>query len=321
MYVLFFCSEHNHSQQIKHWWQHLKKNIVREISSMCPCISDAIQPVTRAMHSYSFAKLKLLPCSFQLKSPKHVGWRGNWKLLCRDKWHAVNSIGGNQLLAQRSGLIAEGHPIRAEHIWSRLKESPPWLSGSSDLVTHRRLEMERAEGGQKARRRKDSRERGGRGKKGDEIAEGGGVKIKAQEGEGERGRTSGLAWISTGKIAGPAGDFLLCFFAGLPCGADGDSMCDEWGHPEVASKTLPETTEHILTVQMDSSVYISWATSHVDSKTLPSSRFKLQTPSWTFYVKVIKTKSSVCFSIGFYCINRETQEDKLWSGHLFMRKC
>lgn len=57
---------------------------------------------------------------------------------------------------------------------------------------------------------------------------GGARKSKEQEGEGERGRTSGLAWISTGKIAGPAGDFLLCFSAVaalLPCGANGDSMC------------------------------------------------------------------------------------------------
>lgn len=31
----------------------------------------------------------------------------------------------------------------------------------------------------------------------------------------------------------------VVFFAVLPCGANGDSMCDEPGHPKVAPKTQP----------------------------------------------------------------------------------
>lgn len=56
-----------------------------------------------------------------------------------------------------------------------------------------------------------------------------GRKLLLEKEKGKRGGTSGLAWISTGKIV------LLqsscCVFcaavAPLPCGANGDSMCDE----------------------------------------------------------------------------------------------
>lgn len=88
----------------------------------------------------------------------------------------------------------------------------------------------------------------------------------------------------------------------LPCGANGDSMCvtSEDGssqHPKEASKIQhpppqAEITEHTFTVQMDKSVCISRATSHVDSKISDSSSFLPQNSARTFYHKVTITRAS-----------------------------
>lgn len=91
----------------------------------------------------------------------------------------------------------------------------------------------------------------------DEIGRG-----KRGRGGGERERTSGLDWISSGRDSCVCCVFFLFFavVALLPCGANVESMCVMSGdgssqHPNVASRMWPpplaKITKHALTVHID----------------------------------------------------------------------
>lgn len=92
----------------------------------------------------------------RLVASNHVGCRGNLKLTHGMPWALWRAL----WLAWRSQLIAGGNQIGEQNIWSRFKESPPWLSWTRDSVTQPHQERRRAL--QRAERKKKE---GSKGKK------------------------------------------------------------------------------------------------------------------------------------------------------------